>query len=514
MKMWNPFRKKKTPSRRSYQGAIFGRLVDDWVANSTSMDSEVRSSLRKLRDRSRQLGRDNDYVRSIFRTIQNNVVGEGVTFQSQVRMQRGGELNTTLNDNIELAWSRWCSAANCDTAGKLDFQDIEKLIIRNVIESGEIFIRKINAPFGDSKVPFALEIIESDICDDLYNGVSEAGNDIRMGVELNGWGRPVNYFFLPKHPGDYNMSGQGSRTGPRIKVPANEIIHLFICERAKQTRGVPLLSSTLNRLNQMNGYEEAEIIAARASACLMGFIETPSGELQGDAVEDGDRVTEFGPGMIKKLNEGEKMNVPQISRPGNQFDPFMRLMLRGCSAGAGASYESVSKDYSQGSYSSTRQALLEDRDNFKIIQKWLIRKFHQNVYCDWLDRAVLSGELSIPGYFVDTRKYTESVKWMPRGWSWIDPLKEVEAYRMGVRNGFITQTEVVAQSGGDFEELCVTRKRERDFAKKCDIMFDTDPDYAPPSSPTSQNIPVDEGQPNSSNGSGGKKRIGEHHTWQ
>lgn len=490
--MW-PFNKKSAPSvpavtepvvtipavlprRRSFQGATFGRLVSDWVSVTTSQDAEVRSSLLALRNRSRQLGRDNDHCKNFFaRVLPNNIVGQGIPFQAQVKMQRKDALDTATNDLIENAWARWCRADSCHTAGKLRFEDIERLIIRSVAESGEILIRMVYQKFGDSRIPFALELLESDLLDETYNGQApETGNRIIMGVEMNQWKRPVAYYFRTRHPGDINLQGTFPKTEYRIRIPAEEILHPFITERVDQTRGIPWLASTIMRLHHMQGYEESEVIAARASAALMGFIETPEGEpSMADDVDGGESVTEFQPGLFKTLAPGEKVNIPQLSRPGGQFDPFMRLMLRGVAAGAGASYESLSRDYSQSNYSSSRLALIEDRDNWRSIQGWMIANFHQRVFERWLDMAVLSGALVLRNYETNPEMY-QAVKWMPRGWSWVDPEKEVNAYKSAVRAGFMTQTDVVAQSGGDIDEMLAQRKREIDSAKKLGLVFDTD----------------------------------------
>ena len=64
---------------------------------------------------------------------------------------------------------------------------------------------------------------------------------------------------------------------------------------------------------------------------------------------------------------------------------------------------------------------------------------------------------------------------MPRGWSWVDPAKEVQAYKDAVRCGFKTLGEVVAEQGGDLEELMVARAAELEMADELDLMFDTDP---------------------------------------
>jgi len=105
---------------------------------------------------------------------------------------------------------------------------------------------------------------------------------------------------------------------------------------------------------------------------------------------------------------------------------------------------SFSKDYAGATYSSARQAMLEDRDNWRMLQKWFIRNLHQRVLEEFLDMSFLSGALDMPGYAVRPEFY-KNVKWMPRGWTWIDPMKEMEAYKGAVRSGFTTVSEVVAQ---------------------------------------------------------------------
>ena len=469
--MW-PFNKKQKTKKRMYAGAAMGRLLNDWLTSSTSADSEIKGSIKKLRDRSRQMARDNEWAKNAVRSLANNVVGEGVRFQSQVRQLRGSKLDQKSNDAIELAWEKWKRKQNCDVRGTMAFEDIELLLVKSLVESGEVFVRKIYQVMGDSKVPMSLEVIEADQLDDCYNEILKDGSYVKMGVEKNKWGRPIAYHFFEAHPGDDFQSSIKQRR--RIRIPADEILHLFPIDRVGQTRGVPIFAATLMRMNQMAGYEQAEVISARATAALMGFIESPEGEVPFDAVQDGQRVTEFEPGVYKYLGPGEKVNVPDLHRPSGQFEPFIRAMLRGVSAGVGISYETISKDYSQSNYSSTRQALLEDRVNYKIIQQWLIRNFHFEIYSEWLDYAVLSGELKLKNYEQNVDFY-KVARWIPRGWSWIDPLKDVQANKEAVRCGFKTISEVISENGGDIEEVFSQRQREIEMAEDYGLIFDTDP---------------------------------------
>lgn len=474
-----------------YGGAMIDRLVSDWVAQGTSQDSETYSSLRTLRNRSRQLCRDNDYAKNAIRSIRNNVVGTGVRLQSKLKMQRGDTLNKPLNDKIETEFEDWAEAENCHVAGKLSLNEIAYLALGSVATDGEVFIRMVKQPFGESKVPLGLEIIEADQCIETKNG-QYGQNTIRMGVELDQWKRPAAYWFYANHPGDMSFAG----TAPlrEIRVPADEIIHLGVPERVGETRYVPWFHSALRRLHQMEGYEESEVVSARATSSLMGFLETADPIDEDDAAsEDGDVIDEFSPGMIKKMAPGEKFTSFNPNRPTGAFDPFMRAMLRGVAAGIGVSYETLSKDYSQSNYSSSRLALLDDRDTWKVLQKWIIAQLYKRVFKTWLQMAVLASVVSIPAFFTAPNDVFRCIRWQPRGWGWIDPEKEVNAYKTAARSGFNSIEQVIEQNGGDFDTTMEQIKSERDYFKKEEIVLDSDPSQVDAKGSAQKAFPSDEG---------------------
>jgi lambda family phage portal protein len=458
-------------ARRAYEGAMVSRLTSDWVTSSTSADAEIDGSLIRLRNRSRKLVRDNPYARQAIRAIAANVVGRGIRMQGRVMMQRGQKLDARINGLIEGAWQQWGRKDRCHVAGKLSLSEIVRLAMRATAESGEVFVRIVPEAFGKSTIPLALEIIEADYCDEGKSyGPERDGSEWRMGVKVNRWGRPLAYAFRDRHPGDI-ANGAGYTT---TEVPADQIIHLFVTERPGQTRGVPWTASAVKRLHHLAGYEEAEVVRARANSSLMGFIQSPEGELQGDEVYDEERVSNFEPGVFKYLAPGETVSVPQLDAPDGQFEPFMRAMLRSVAASIGCSYETVSRDFSQSNYSSSRLSLLEDREEWRTLQDWLIDHLLQPIFERWLAAAVGAGRLSLPGYEVMPERY-EAVRWFPRGWAWVDPAKEVKAYNDAVRAGFKTQAQVVAESGGDLEDLLLARANEVDRAEQLGLQFDSNP---------------------------------------
>ena len=464
---------------RSYAGAANTRTTSDWVTLSTSADAELYTGLRAMRNRCRQLCRDNEHARQALRLIVNNVVGQGIGLQAENLMGRGGKLDKRTNDSIESAWQRWGHPSRCHTAGKLSWAAIQRVVISGVAEAGEVLIRMITKPFGDSRVPFALEIIEADQLVDNWTGRAPNGNEVRMGVEVDTWMRPVGYWLYPMHPGDNMVQGVPQSNDYRF-VPAAEIIHVGLFSRPHQTRCPPWFHAAMIKLRHMGGYEEAEIVAARASASIMGFRVKPEVDVPGDDgtdaddVQDGERVTDMSPGIIMDLGPGESFTGFNPTRPSSAIDPFMRHMLRSVAAGIGISYESLSRDYSQSNYSSSRLALLDDRDNWRVVQAWLLETLHQQVFDKWLEMAVLSGELQLPRY-EQARESYQAVRWMPRGWDWVDPLKEVTAAKLSRRAGFQSSQDIISAKGGDFEDVYNQISIENAMAKDLGLVLDIDP---------------------------------------
>jgi capsid protein len=63
---------------------------------------------------------------------------------------------------------------------------------------------------------------------------------------------------------------------------------------------------------------------------------------------------------------------------------------------------------------------------------------------------------------------------MARGWSWVDPLKEVKAYREAEQAGYMTKAQIIAYTGGDYDDNVTELAREQDLATSAGITLDKD----------------------------------------
>ena len=467
----------KRRGQRAYQGAVINRLTADWRSSQLSPDAEIRNSLRKLRDRSRELVRNNPYAKQAKRTTQLNIVGTGMKFQSIVKQQRGGKRDEKINDLIEEKWAEWSQAMNCDCAGRHSFHEFEWLISGALPESGEAIIRIVRQPFGESKVPIGLQIIESDLLDEEYSGATLAKtNEWRNGVEVDQWGKAVRYSIMSRHPGDaYYLTNQGKQK-ENLLLPANDIIHLFLPERPGQNRGVPWFHAIMEDAHQLQGYEQAAIIRARLGASVAAYVTNNSGELIGDDIENGQRVQDMEPGQFHYLAPGESIQVPDIDYPSQQYEMFVKNKVRRFASGFGCSYETISKDFSETNYSSSRLSLLEDRTHWEFCQKYIIKNFHFRVFKEWLQLSVLSGDLNFPEYTANPSRFCKP-RWTPPVTHYIDPLKEVKAYREAEQAGYMTKSQVIAMSGGgDYDDIVRELSREQEVADNLGVVLDKDLD--------------------------------------
>jgi len=432
--------------QRFYGGAALNRITNDWLTLTTSADAEARGDVVKLRARCRQLERDDPYTQRYLKLIENNVLGStGIKLQMKIR-DPNQTFDRVANNKIEEAWLKWCEKANCGVTGQLTLHEISRIVLRAAARDGGILLRKVrgfNNPFK-----FAIQILEIDFLDVYYNiPISQNGNEIRMGVELNEWKKPVAYWLWTRHPGDYYANGGFKRE----RIPAEELLHIYRPDRTLQTVGVPWLAPSMFRLKMLEGMEEAALVAYRAAACQGGWFKKQNPEgFVGTDQGDGSVEREAEPGMWTELPVGVEpiQNNPQY--PGTSYSEYVKSALRGVSSGLGVSYNSLANDLEGVNYSSIRAGVLEDREEFKQIQNWMVDSFFRPIFREWLQMAILSGQIQLP--FTKLDKFTADT-WVPRRWGWVDPMKDVQAKILAIDNLLESRRSTIAETGDDIEDI-------------------------------------------------------------
>lgn len=440
---------------RSYAAAKTTRLELGWVTQPTTIIDDLKQGLRILRARSRESCQNNDYSKRWVCLLEENVVGDmGIKLQA--------------DPAIEAAWKAWGKKGVCDVTGTLSWIDAQKFWLKATARDGEILVRLVRSPtngFG-----LALQFLEVDRMDETHFETLSNGNTISMGVERDGNLRPVAYHLRTpgRQPGSFL-----SNIGPTERIPADEVIHGGIHERADQPRYAPWNSAALIRLQFLSGYEEAEIVAARSASCKMGVLEQDqdaTGEYTGDKEDvEGHPTIEAAPGTFPSLPPGYHLKPWDPTHPTTAFKDFMKAVLRGIASGLNTSYHALTSDLESVSFSSLRAGELKERDTYRSTQRFMIETFCERVFEKWVSMASLLGQIPLNAAQVEAGVVHT---WQPRGWAWVDPLKDINANIMAIQHGLGSRTMFLAERGLDYEEIMAQLAKENELAQSLGLNVD------------------------------------------
>jgi lambda family phage portal protein len=439
--------------RRRFDGAVHDRLTSSWLATNTLIDQELRGDLDRLRARARDLARNNEYIKSWLRAVRRNIVGPaGPVLQARVK-EPNGTPDTLANQVIEAAWFRQMRRGNFEVTGKLSGVDSLNVLITAAARDGELLYRVVR---GNGFGEFGFQIQPLDvarIATAMNRERAGSTNAIVMGVEQDEYGRTVAvhcYMSSALH-GGVNRSTE--------RIPASEIRHAFIAEDAEQSRGTPWAHAAIKRLHDLNGYREAAVIASRIGASKMGFFHSKDGDPSGVSEKDGDTgefMQNVAPGEFGVLPDGYDFTAFDPSYPHQQFADFNKAVLRGISSALGVSYNTMANDLEGVNFSSIRAGVLDEREEWMALQEWFISSVVQPIFEEWLEWTLLGGKLVMPNGSAlpatKLAKFREHV-WQPRRWSWVDPLRDVEASVVAIQNGLESPQAIAAKAGRDIEDV-------------------------------------------------------------
>ena len=169
-------------------------MFNDWKATNQSPNEELKGNLQTIRDRARDLERNNPIIQRYFQLLKQGVVGVGEGFKIKVRARNSnGDLDSPANDLIERKWYEWCE--NPDISGRYNMHDLYQMVMVGLVRDGETFTQFIRSKDG-----FKLNFLEPDYIDsDLNKDISDK-KEIRMGVEIEKRSMKPTAYYLKANP--------------------------------------------------------------------------------------------------------------------------------------------------------------------------------------------------------------------------------------------------------------------------------------------------------------------------
>jgi lambda family phage portal protein len=459
-----------------YAGAKTTRLTGNWIAGNSNVNDIIGASSPILRARVRQLIRDFPYLARAVRVIVDYSVGTGIMFQSTVEDSNGKRDKKTIT-KIEDAVKFWMDEA--DAAGKLHYYEMMRLAKRQDLEPGEFVIVKTFPKIPNQYIPYNLQVYEADWLTSTKDNYKTGGINInakptdtetRQGIEYyTQTGRVKGYWFS-----DPNYGGNA------VYVPAENMVHGYEMLRPQQLRGVSPFAPGILIANDLSTYLDAEIDAAKLAAKWLAIVKKNDPAMSqlnlptqtASNRTDIQKIEELENAIIEYLRPGEDITFASSNRPGATFQPFVRLLLTMLSIITGAPYELISGDYQGLNFSTARIVRNDFSQQLRPIAARHVRQFAMPTVTTALDIAVLSGKITLPGYWQNPRRYHKS-EWQPPGMDAVDPLREAKGQIESISYGLKSPQEVARERGRDLEDIYKEIKSAQELAKEMGLVFES-----------------------------------------
>lgn len=444
---------------RGYEGADKGRLKGSWRVHSTSADAEVGAGAQTLRDRMRDLVRNNPHAANALSVLVTHSIGDGIVPRSK-------------DPKVNKLFAEWVS--ECDADGQLDFYGIQALAVRGMLESGDGLVRRRKRKTSDGLVvPMQLQVVETDLIDSSKDGVQASGRHCVQGVEFDGIGRRTAYWMYGSHPGNTSLFGYDSQSKP---ILASDIAHVYEKQRT-QVRGVPWGAPVLSTLHDLASYESAELVRKRLEACLVGVVVGGEDESLGMPIAEGDKppgvydaegvqVDKFEPGMFLHAHGGKDIKFSQPAATGS-YDAYKNSALHTIAAGFRMPHSLISGRLDQVNYSSSKVGLEAFKRTISALQWQVIIPMLCQPLWDWfIESAYLAGKI---------KTMDVPVEWNPPRFYSADPKKDVEAILKEVRAGLKSMPRAISETGYNPDDVLAEMI---EWNKKLDVagvVLDSDP---------------------------------------
>ncbi|GKS96941.1 phage portal protein [Acidovorax sp. SUPP2825] len=422
-------------------GAVVSPQSRRWSPRPRDARSDTLRVLPLQRGASRELARTSPIAVGAINTNVDRVVGTGLALSPQPNVSILGwtpEQARNWKSIVSAEFSLWADSTSCDIEDTLNFYQLQGLVLRSALESGDCFTLMPDDE-RTAMQPYALrlQVLEADRFGNPGGGMDTP--DVSGGIKLNAKGAPTAAHLYDVHPGGL-LAGQRASmfagqwvdfTGPSGR---RRLLQHFRKLRPGMTRGVPYLAPIIDGIKQISRYTNAEIMAAVITAYLTVFIETPSGSAAPvfDGAQAGNMAEadiSLGMGTVVGLAPGEKPHTVNPGRPNPNFEPFILAVIKQMGIALGLPYELLIKQFNS-SFSASKAALLDAWVYFRGVRFWLALSFCQPVYETWLTEAVAIGRVPAPGFFSDPLirwAYTRAA-WPGDSMGSINPKDEVAAY--------------------------------------------------------------------------------------
>lgn len=379
-------------------------------------------------------------------------------------------------------WSR--EPLECDAAGKMTLAQMQRAVMLSYFSHGEglSLLPMVHRPWSQTQTKVKLMPAHKLVQD---------SDGVRMfqGVHMDAWNLPVAYRMWMRIEQSYEeLIDIAARDG----VGRPQVVHVFQGE-ADQVRGISPLAPVLRVVRQYDQLADATLTAALIQAIFAATIKSdaPTQDVLNALQDDEEQGVGGGSidgllaakadwyqstkidlgraGRIAHLFPGETLEFHGSQSPNAHYEAFSKFLLREIARCLGMTFEAFTGDYSGATYSSVRMGTSENWPVITSRRGAIPARFCQLVLEAWLEEEIETGRIPFPGGvrgYLANRNAAARADWRGPAKPQADDLKTQKAHEGYKRMGVMTDEQICAELGQDWEDVYEQRKREMDRRRK------------------------------------------------
>lgn len=321
----------------------------------------------------------------------------------------------------------WAASQACDLDDLHDLFGLQALAMRSEAESGDCIVVRQFERHPRLAVPLRLRLLEGDFIDHLRDGAVD-GYEAVQGVAFDAQARRLGYYLHSSHPGDRKATYNGSRF-----VSADQVAHLYDVRRPGQVRGIPRGVAAMNRMRNLDDFQDARLEQQKIAACLAMLIQQgEEGQEKGDVLPE-----KLEPGLIARLGQDETVGAVTPPSVSGQ-DTFVRSEERLIAKAYGITYEALTGDLSTANFANAKIGRLDMYSHVRRLRRHMLVPRLCNRISDWFVQAAVLAGYDIEGV---------TFRWNPPRSEILNLRDDIPALTKQIRAGLGSWSEIARSLG-------------------------------------------------------------------
>lgn len=375
-------------------------------------------------------------------------------------LAQGATEDSVFNDEATAYFDRWATSPFCSTTAEVNLYDMQRLIVRELLIAGEIFIVLSKSKDGFPQLTL--------VTSEQVRHTGRKNDKSVDGIVYDKYGKAEGYqiYFTPERAS---------------YVEAANVIHLKRFKSVNQRRGISAFAASLNSVRDIKDLQILEKKSIKVHSALAATVTKKAGEV-GDGLFGGARKAKtatatpaptaparnallekvFG-GAIAYLGEGEKVDLVASSRSTEGFLKFVELLTRDVCLNLSLPYELVVNPTALSS-AATRFVIQDADFLFKSLQNIVTDGALNRIYSWVIASAQNDGKIKRnPNWYLCSWVFPQSAT--------IDAGRKDSAELAFVEKGLISHDTFFSSRGKNWKEQLRQVAIEKAYIKELEAEY-------------------------------------------